>query len=82
MKLSEFILLNEEEKKGTVLHQGVLIGKRESRDCKVFLFGMDKYYVEMFCNMQNKQVEEYRAFRNGHLLTPYLQNIPLDDLLE
>ena len=39
MRLSEFILLGEEEKKGTVLHEGILLAKRETEDYKVFLFG-------------------------------------------
>jgi hypothetical protein len=81
MRLSDFILLSEEEKKGTILHEGVLVGKRNSQDCKVFLFQFDYCYVEMFCNMQNKTVEEYRVFDNTKALHPYLRSISLDDLL-
>jgi hypothetical protein len=82
MRLSDFILLSEMEKKKTVLHEGILLAKRDSKDCKVFLFGLDDYYVEMFCNRQSKAVEEYRAFENTRLLFPYLQSISLDDLLK
>jgi hypothetical protein len=82
MRLSEFILLSEEEKKAVVLHNGVLLAKRDGEGCKVFLFGLDDYYVEMFCNMQNKRIEEYRVFDTTRLLLPYLQTISLDDLLE
>lgn len=81
MRLSEFIVLSEEEKKWAVLHSGVLVGKRDSSDCKVFLFQLDRCYVEMFCNLQNKAVEEYRVFDDTNGLQPYLQSIPLDDLL-
>jgi hypothetical protein len=82
MKLSDFTLLSDHEKKGTLLHQGVLLAKREAVGCKVFLFGMNDYYVEMFCDMQNKAVQEYRISHNTKLLTPYLQAISLDDLLK
>lgn len=82
MRLSHFILLHEEEKKRTVLHVGVLLAKRDSLDCKVFLFGLGDYYVEMFCNRQSKTVEEYRAFDNTRFLSPYLHSISLDDLLK
>jgi hypothetical protein len=81
MKLSDFILLNEDEKKLTVLHQGVLIGKRESFEYMVFLFHLGNYYVEAFCNAENKAIEEYRVFDNLRLLNPYLETIPIDNLL-
>ncbi|MDQ3279297.1 MAG: hypothetical protein M3Q06_13290 [Bacteroidota bacterium] len=80
MGLSEFILLGEKEKKWTVLHQGILVGKRENSNRKVFLFQMEDYYVETFCNPQNKSIEEYRVFTNTRSLSPYLPTIPLDDL--
>lgn len=81
MRLSDFILLSEEEKKLTVLHQGVPLAKREHRSCKIFLFQLEDYYVETFCNTNSKAIEEYRVFGDTQLLLPYLQAIPLDDLL-
>jgi hypothetical protein len=81
MRLSEFILLNENEKKSTVLHQGVLLAKRSSFDSMVFLFQLGNYYVEAYCNPANKAIEEYRMFDNIDILQPYLEAIPLDNLL-
>ncbi|HVU94797.1 MAG TPA: hypothetical protein VHE34_06210 [Puia sp.] len=81
MKLSEFILLNEQEKKSTVLHRGVLLAKRSSVDSMVFLFQLGSYYVEAYCNSANKAIEEYRMFENIGVLQPYLDAIPLDQLL-
>jgi hypothetical protein len=81
MRLSEFILLNEEEKKSTVLHQGVAIAKRSSVDATVFLFQLGSYYVEAYCNPATKAIEEYRMFDNIDVLTPYLEAIPIDNLL-
>jgi hypothetical protein len=81
MKLSDFILLNEEEKKLTVLHQGVLVGKRNLYDQMVFLFQLNGYYVETFCNRQKKIVEEYRVFENIKTLNPYLDSISLEGLM-
>jgi len=81
MKLSDFILLNEEEKKFTVLHQGVLIAKRNHFDDMVFLFHLGNYYVEAYCNRENKAIEEYRVFDNLALLNPYLEAIRIDELL-
>ena len=81
MKLSDFILLDEEQKKGTLLHEGVLIGKRTCEDCMVFLFQLPDYYVESYCNRQSKSIEEFRAFTHLEPLYPYLDAIPLGDLL-
>jgi len=81
MRLSEFILLNEDEKKLTVLHQGVLLAKRSSFESMVFLFQLGSYYVEAYCNPANKAIEEYRMFENIDVLQPYLEAIPIDKLL-
>ncbi len=82
MRLSEFILLNESEKKSTVLHQGVALAKRSSFDSLVFLFQLGNYYVEAYCNPETKAILEYRMFDNIDALEPYLEGIPLDQLLK
>ena len=81
MRLSEFILLNEQEKKSAVLHRGVFLAKRSSFESMVFLFQFGSYYVESYCNPANKAIEEYRMFDNIIVLKPYLDAIPLDNLL-
>jgi hypothetical protein len=81
MRLSDFILLNESEKKTTVLYQGVLIAKRSYPDSMIFLFQLENYYVEAFCNPANRAIEEYRVFESLNLLSPYLESIPIDGLL-
>ena len=81
MKLSEFILLDEERKKETVLHQGVLIGKRQVQSSMIFLLQLQNYYVATWCNFKNRSVQEYRIFDNTKSLAPYLASISIDDLL-
>jgi hypothetical protein len=81
MRLSEFILLNEEEKKSAVYHQGVVLAKRSNFDSVVFLFQLGSYYVEAYCNASNKAIEEYTVFDNIDVLEPYLADISLDNLL-
>jgi hypothetical protein len=81
MKLSEFIVLDEQHKKQVVLHQGVLIGKRSNYDHIVFLFQLNNYYVETYCHKEEKKIVEYQAFEHIDLLAPYLENIPINELL-
>lgn len=80
MRLSDFILLSEKEKKQIVYYQGVPLAKREYDDYKIFLFQLQNFYVETYCNKQSKAIEEYRVFGDTQFLQPYLQGIPLDGL--
>jgi hypothetical protein len=81
MKLSEFILLDEVEKKHTVLHRGVLVAKRTQKSSFVFLFQLGAYYVETWCSIANRSVTEYRVFDSTAPLEPYLKEISLGHLL-
>ena len=80
MKLSDFIVLDDVQKKDVLLHQGVLVAKRNSTDCMFFLFQMENYYVESEFYKENKTIKEFRAFMNPKSLVPYL-DMPLDDLM-
>lgn len=81
MKLSDFILLNGEEKKQAVLHEGVLIAKRKDLRSIAFLFQIQNFYVEACFNVQNKDIEEFRVFDHTTLLQPYLDDIQIDGLM-
>lgn len=82
MKLSDFILLNIDEKQAVALHEGVLIAKRTNQDCLIFLFQMESFYVELFCSLESRMVEEVRIFDATKQLEPYLEEIPIEDLLK
>ena len=81
MKLSEFILLDEEQKKSAVVHEGVLIAKRRYPDTMVFLFQLGSYYVETWFNSVSKKVLEFRISEETDILNPYLEEMSLDDIL-
>lgn len=81
MKLSDFILLDEKEKRHAVLNQGVLIAKSKTAATVTFLFGMERFYVEACFNAVNKEVEEFRMFDGAKPPQRYLDDIRLDDLL-
>ena len=81
MKLSDFILLSEEGKKQAVLNEGVLISKRAAPSSFIFLFQVQKFYVEACFSLETKDIEEFRMFNHPGLLEPYLEAISLDGLL-
>jgi hypothetical protein len=82
MRLSDFIMLDEAEKKSTVIQAGVLIAKRFEVDYTIFLFQLGSYYVEAYCNPENRAIEKYLVFDSTKWLTPYLKTIHIDSLLE
>ena len=81
MRLSEFMLLNEADKKRSVMQHGVILAKRTSPDHVIFLFQLEDYYIETYCNEENKLIEEYRILPDTNALKHYLEAIPIDDLL-
>ena len=81
MKLSEFILLNEVEKKCAVMNNGVALAQRTYPDLIVFLFQLEDYYVETYCNVVEKTINEYRILPDTNAIKHYLEAIPIEDLL-
>lgn len=81
MKLSEFILLNEVDKKCAVMNNAVALAQRTYPDLVIFLFQLEDYYVETYCNIADKTIEEYRILPNTNAIKHYLEAIPIEDLL-
>lgn len=81
MKLSEFILLNEEDKKSAVMNNAVALAQRSFPDTVIFLFQLDYYYIEAYCNKTSKAIEEYRVLPDANAISNYLEAISIDDLL-
>lgn len=81
MKLSEFILLNEVEKKRAVMDKAVALAQRTYPDLIIFLFQLEGYYIETYCNIANKTIEEYRILPDTNAIGHYLEAIPITDLL-
>lgn len=81
MNLIDFIQLSAEGKKAMLLHEGILIAKRQSEKGIVFLFQLESLYVEAYSNAATRAIEEYHAFTGTAQLEPYLDSIAIDDLL-
>ena len=81
MKLSEFILLNEADKKSAIMNKAVPLAQRSYRDTIIFLFQLENYYVEAYCNIGNKAIEEYCILPDTNSICHYLEAITIDELL-
>ncbi|MFN8266151.1 MAG: hypothetical protein U0T11_08795 [Chitinophagaceae bacterium] len=82
MKLSEFIMLSEADKQHALLHRGVLVAKRKQHNVILFLFRLEHYYVEMWCNTKERAITQYNAFTGSALLEPYINQISIRQLLQ
>jgi hypothetical protein len=81
MKLSEFILLNEMDKKCAVMNNAVALAKSTYPDLIIFLFQLEDFYVETYCNTADKTIQEYRVLPDTNAIKHYLEAIPIQDLL-
>ena len=81
MKLSEFILLNEGDKKYVIMYNAVALAQRTYPDFVIFLFQLDHYYIEAYCNKANKTIEEYRVLPDTNSIGHYLEAIPIENLI-
>jgi len=81
MKLSDFILLNEGDKKCAVMNNAVALAQRIYPDGIIFLFQLDDFYVETYCNKANKTIEEYRVLPDTNAIGHYLEAISLEGLI-
>ena len=82
MTLSDFILLSLEQKGYVALHEGVLVAKRTTTEHLIFLFQINTFYLEMFCSLKSRSIEEMRMFDETKLLNPYLETIEINDLFK
>ena len=81
MKISEFIALNEAEKKYAVMNNAVALATRTSPGLVIFLFQIEGYYVEAYCNAASKSIEEYCVLPGINAIGHYLEAITIDDLI-
>jgi hypothetical protein len=81
MKLSEFMLLNEDDKKNAVMNHAVALAQRTSQNVIIFLFQLEYYYIEAYCNKATRAIEEYRVLPDTNAIEHYLAGIQIDDLL-
>ena len=81
MRLSDFIILDEEEKKLAVIHCGILVAKRKTSTHFFFLFQMENFYAETRCHIGDKRIQGYKMYHHVKHLEFYLDTIAIDDLL-
>jgi hypothetical protein len=76
----EFGALSFEKKCDLVTYQGQYLGCRILSECKVFLYSIEDFFIEVFYSPKYEKVLMINAFDEARGLTPYLERISLADL--
>lgn len=82
MTLRNFRQISEEAQFDIVEHQGVLLAEREVAFCTLRLYAVDGFYVEVHHHHHFNVIVQVEAFGSNERLDSWLEEIPLDDLLQ
>jgi hypothetical protein len=84
MNRQKFINLSQKQKKTALLRSGVFLAERKTAGglCRVMLYEISNFYVEVFFIKWNKKPVAFRTFRSVDALQPYLRSIDLTSLLQ
>ena len=64
----------------TILKNGVHVASRPGFFCRIALFQVEDYYVEVFYNKKTKEVGRIKTFHGTDLLQPYLKQIDISGI--
>ena len=82
MTLQHYNAMNQEKQRWWVLHKGVYLTNRKTRDFTVFLFALEAFYIELYFYNANDLVFLIKSFEDTAELEPYLEDINLTPLLQ
>jgi len=80
MKLTEFNLLDEIAQAEALVNHGVLIAERMYKDFTIFLYQVEKFYVEVYYHNKFTMIQGFRGFDSTTALEPYLEEIDITSL--
>ena len=79
--IDKFNRLSLDEKAWYIWNGAAYLHVREDEKYRYNLFYMNNYYVELLYNINDNEIEKIRAFFSHSFLTPYLETIELDELM-
>ena len=80
--LYEFNSLNDNEKYEAIMEYAVLVADRKENHCNVLLYQFDNFYAELYYGSWSNAIVKIKSFVSHELLTPYLNQINLNELKE
>lgn len=74
MNSDSFTLLTHLQKTEAVL-KATLLAERIAGDCRVQLYNLENFYVEVFIEPRKRLITKFRAFEHTLFVQPYLEKI-------
>jgi hypothetical protein len=81
MTLYHFKALGQDKQRKALLEKGAFIADRMTAGFCIYLFQIDKFYVEIFFIRESDEVVWIKSFESTDELEPYLNNINISSLL-
>lgn len=81
MNLFEFSLLYEPQQADLLYEEGCFIGKRKNFLHNILLYQLDTFYVEIYYLKHRQQIARIRCTSSMKILDPYLEQIPIEELV-
>lgn len=81
MRFEEFQQLSLDEQHKIVSNEGVMLRERLTHSFLIFLYGLDGFYIELFFHKKSGVFATLKPFNNLDELSPYLDDIDLNKLL-
>lgn len=81
MTLYAFRLLSHFEQSDLLYRDGTYIGKRKYGRFTALLYQFDSFYVEVIYKKYRSHIRQLRCFQTTLLLTPYLDQINVEELV-
>lgn len=78
--ITEFQVLSLEKKCEVVTYFGNYLAYRLLKECKVFLYSTDNFFIEVYYSTKYQKVLMIHSFEQLEGLEPYLEMISLSDL--
>jgi hypothetical protein len=80
VNIQDFRVMDFEKKCDLVTYNGQYLVYRFLGECKVFLYAIDDFFIEVFYSPKYQKVLMINAFDQVAGLDPYLETISLSDL--
>ena len=81
MTIYQYHQLEEKNQLDTVEQSGVLIAERDLPFCRVKLYQVENFYVEIYHHTHFNVVVNINSFTNTDCLNPYLEQINIEGLV-
>ncbi|QMU29077.1 hypothetical protein [Adhaeribacter radiodurans] len=80
MNLYEFFSNDHYRRAELAFTQGTLIVVRGSGAYRIYLYTIGKFFAEVWCRIEDNEVDLVRGFKSLDLLEPYLELIDLSEI--